>query len=235
MEEIETIERHIEALTRISKAITSDRYIEDILRLVVTVTAETMHSKICSLWLLDENDNALKLRATQSMSEDYLKERSLKIGEGIVGQVALTREPRSVLNVLEEADYKEKELAGKEGLISMLSVPMLVKDRVIGVINCYTSHPHEFTETEKNVLITVASGAAVAIENTELMVKTRVIQEELETRKLVERAKEVLMRRRNMNVAEAYRWIQKHSMDSRKSMREISEAILLSEEFFKAL
>ena len=230
MQDNHTFEKHIEALTRISKAITSDRYIEDILRLVVTVTAETMRSKICSLWLLDDSDHALKLRATQSISEDYLKERSLKIGEGIVGQVALTRKARSVPSVLKEPDYKEKELARKEGLVSMLSVPMVVKDRVIGVINCYTSYPHEFTETEKNVLITVASEAAVAIENTELMVKTRVIQEELETRKVGERAKEILMRRRDMKAAEAYRWIQKRSMDARKSMREISEAILLTEE-----
>ena len=230
MAEIEAFERHIEALTRISKAITSERYIEDILRLVVTVTAETMRSKICSLWLLDENDNALKLRATQSISEDYLKERSLKMGEGIVGKVASTREPRSVLNVLDELDYKEKELAREEGLVSMLSVPMVVKDRVVGVINCYTSDPHEFTETEKNVLITVANEAAVAIENTELMVKTKVIQEELEARKLIERAKDLLMTRRGLSGVDAYRWIQRRSMDVRKSMREISEAIILTDE-----
>ncbi len=230
MQEEQTFERHIEALTRISKAITSDRYIEDILRLVVTVTAETMHSKICSLWLLDDNDNDLRLRATQSMSEDYLKERSLKTGEGIVGQVALTRKPRSVLNVLEEPDFKEKELAKKEGLVSMLSIPMVVKERAIGVINCYTSYPHEFTETEKNVLITVANEAAVAIENTELIVKTKVIQDELESRKLIERAKDILMTRRALSGPDAYRWIQRRSMDTRKSMREISEAILLTEE-----
>ena len=120
MTEERTFERHIQALTRISKAITSDRYIEDILRLVVTVTAETMLSKICSLWLLDDNDKVLRLRATQSISEDYLKERSLRIGEGIVGQVALTGKPRSVLNVLEEPEYKEKELARKEGLVSIM-------------------------------------------------------------------------------------------------------------------
>jgi len=225
-----TFERHIEALTRISRAITSDRYIEDILRLIVTVTAETMHSKICALWLLDKGDDTFKLRATQSISEDYLKERSLKIGEGVVGQVALTREPRSVVNVLEDQDYKEKELAKKEGLVSMLSVPMVVKDRVIGVINCYTSYSHEFTETEKNVLITVANEAAVAIENTELMVKSKVIREELETRKLIERAKDILMTRRDMSGQEAFRWIQKRSMDVRKSMREIAEAIVLTEE-----
>jgi signal transduction protein with GAF and PtsI domain len=230
MTEIEAFERHIEALSRISKAITSDRYIEDILRLVVTVTAETMHSKVCSLWLLDDSDNALKLRATQSISEDYLKERSLKIGEGIVGQVALTQKPKLVLNVLEDPHYKEKELAKKEGLVSMLSVPMVVKERVVGVINCYTSYSHEFTETEKNVLITVANEAAVAIENTELMVKTKVIQEELEARKLVERAKDILMTRRGLSGVDAYRWIQRRSMDARKSMRDISEAIILTEE-----
>ena len=70
----------------------------------------------------------------------------------------------------------------------------------------------------------------MAIFNTELMVKTKVIQEELEARKLIERAKDVLMRKRNMKGDEAYRWIRKRSMDSRKSMREVAEAILLSEE-----
>jgi signal transduction protein with GAF and PtsI domain len=227
---MEVFERHIEALSRISKAITSDRYIEDILRLVVTVTAETMHSKICSLWLIDDSDNTLKLRATQSISEDYLKERSLKKGEGIVGQVAVKCQPRLVLNVLEDPDYKEKELARKEGLVSMLSVPMVVKDRIVGVINCYTSYPHEFTETEQHVLITVANEAAVAIENTELMVRTKVIQEELESRKMIERAKDLLMTRRGLSGVEAYRWIQKRSMDARKSMRDVSEAIILTEE-----
>jgi len=101
---------------------------------------------------------------------------------------------------------------------------------VIGVLNCFTSKPHTFSETEVNLITTVANQAAAAIINTELMVKTRVIQEELETRKLVERAKEILMRRRNMNADEAFRWIQKRSMDSRKTMREVAEAILLSEE-----
>jgi len=230
MPDIETFERHIEALSRISRAITSERYIEDILQLVVTVTAETMLSKICSLWLFDDREGAFVLRATQSMSEDYLKKRSLRMGEGIVGQVALTRKSRAVLNVLDDPDYKEKELAKKEGLVSMLSVPMVVKDRVIGVINCYTSYAHEFSEIEKNVLVAVANAAAVAIENTELMVKTKVIQEELEARKIIERAKDILMTRRGLSGADAYRWIQRRSMDVRKSMREISEAIILTDE-----
>ncbi len=62
------------------------------------------------------------------------------------------------------------------------------------------------------------------------MIESKVIQEELETRKLVERAKEVLMRRRNMNADESFRWIQKRSRDTRKSMRHVAEAVLLKEE-----
>jgi len=113
----------------------------------------------------------------------------------------------------------------------MASVPLQVKDeKVIGVLNCFTAKPHEFSKTEVNLITAVANQAAVAILNTELMVKTKVIQEELETRKLVERAKEVLIRRRNMSGEQAYRWIQKRSMDSRKSMLHVAEAILLSDE-----
>jgi len=222
--------KQIEALLKISEAITSDLYLEDILRLIVVVTAEVMNSKVCSLWLIDEKEKALKIRATQSMSQEYLKERSLKLGEGIVGYVAKKNKPAVIMDVQKEPRYKEKELAKKEGLVSMLSVPMRVKDRVIGVINCYKSTPYRFSETDVNVLTTVANQSAIAIENTELMVKTRVIQEELETRKLVERAKDILMRDRGLSGEDAFHRIQKQSMNTRRSMREIAEAIILAKE-----
>jgi AmiR/NasT family two-component response regulator len=83
---------------------------------------------------------------------------------------------------------------------------------------------------EINLVRTVANQAAVAIMNTELVVQTKVVQEELETRKLVDRAKEVLMKRRNKSGEEAYQWIRKRSMDTRKPLRQVAEAILLSDE-----
>jgi signal transduction protein with GAF and PtsI domain len=218
----------LEALSKISKAISSDLYLEDILRLMVVVTAEVMKSKICSLWLVDERDKALKIRATQSMSEEYLKERSLKLGEGVVGYVAQENRPMMIYNVLKEPRYKEKELARREGLVSLLSVPMCVKDKVIGVINCYTSSPHKFTKSEIEVLTTVASQAAIAIENAGLIMKAKIIEDELISRKLVERAKGILMKEQRLSEEEAFRRLQKKSMDLRKSMREIAEAVILA-------
>jgi signal transduction protein with GAF and PtsI domain len=220
----------IKALSEISKAISSDHYLEDILGLIVTVTANVMDSKICSLWLLNEDTKTLSLEATQSISREYLKERVLRLGEGVVGGVAQEKKPRRVYNVLEDTRFKEKDLARKEGLCSLLSVPMVVRGRVIGVLNCYTSYPHHYTDTEEAILITVANQAAICIDNTELMVKTKVIQEELETRKLVERAKGILMKESKLDEAEAFRRIRKKSMDNRRSMREVAEAIILAHE-----
>lgn len=99
---------YLETLNKISKAITSDYYLEDILKLIVNLTANVIKAKICALWLLDEGSRDLKIRATQAMSKDYLKERPIKVGEGIVGLVALEKKPIAILNVLEDPRYKEK-------------------------------------------------------------------------------------------------------------------------------
>jgi len=224
-----TYEEQIKALSRISKAITSELYLEDILRLIVTVTAQIMEANICSLMLLGRR-NKLVIRATQSLSEEYNKKPPLKIGEGIAGKAVKEKKTIIVKDVSQEKEYKYKGIAKKEGLCSLACVPLSVKGKAIGVINCYTSYPHKFSKTEVDVLTSVANQAAIAIENTELMVKTRVIQEELETRKLVERAKDILMKRLGLSGEEAYHRIQRHSMNTRKSMREVAEAVILTKD-----
>jgi GAF domain-containing protein len=228
-----SFEEQIKALSKISKAITSDLYLEDILRLIVTVTAEVLGSNICSLMLIDEKTNELVIRASQSISEKYNKKPPLKVGEGIAGKVAKENKSIVVKDVVKEKEYKHKDIAKKEGLCSLLCVPLAVRGKVTGVINCYTSKPHDFTETEINVLTTIANEAAVAIENTELMVKSRVIQEELENRKRIERAKGILMKEEGLTEEQAYLKLQKYSMDHRKTMREVADAIILSAEIKK--
>ncbi|PIR65846.1 MAG: histidine kinase [Candidatus Omnitrophica bacterium CG_4_9_14_0_2_um_filter_43_12] len=226
-------QENIKALSKISKAIASDLYLEDILRLIVSVTAEVMGSNICSLILVDEAKQELVIRATQSISEEYNKKKPLKIGEGIAGKAIEQNRPIVVKDVTKEAEYKHKDIAKKEGLKSLLCVPLAVKNKVIGAINCYTNKAHNFSDTEINILTSIASQAAVAIENTELLVKTKIIREELEARKKVERAKGILMKEEGMAEDQAYLKLQKYSMDMRKSMREVAEAIILAHEFKK--
>jgi GAF domain-containing protein len=224
---------YLKALMDISRAVTSDLYLEEILKLIVMVTARVTGVEICSLWLIDEGATppVIRLKASQAIDPEYIQDRSLSLDEGVVGYVASRGEPLMVPDVLAEPRFKEKQMAHKLGLVAMLGVPLAVRDgRVIGVLNCFTAGPHTFSDTEINLIRTVANQAAAAILNTELKLKAQLIKDELETRKRVERAKEILMRRRSMTGPEAFRWIQKRSMDSRKSMREVAEAILLSED-----
>ena len=148
----------------------------------------------CSLWLIDERENPpkIRLKATQAIEPVYVKDRALNLNEGVVGHVVTTKKPLVIKNVMRSRRFKEKEMAKKLGLVSMVGVPLkLQNEKIVGVLNCFTSVPYDFTETEINALTTVANQAAVAILNTELMVKTKVIQEELESRKLIEKAKEI--------------------------------------------
>lgn len=231
----QTYDDYIKALTDISSAITSDLFLEDILKLIVMVTAKVTGVEICSLWIVDEGKKPpqIRLKATQSISPEYIKDRALDLSEGVVGHVISNKKPLILDDVLESEMFKEKEMAKKLGLVSMVSLPLITKeDQAIGVLNCFTANPHQFSDTEVNLLTAVANQSAVAIVNTELMVKTKVIQEELESRKKIEQAKEILMHSRNITGDEAYGWLRKRSMDSRKSIREVAEAVILSNEIF---
>lgn len=222
--------KQIDALSKVANLITSGLYVEELLRLIVNVTAEVMNSKICSLMLLDPEKEELVIKATQSVSEAYNKKHNIKLGEGIAGKVAQDNKPICVLDVKEDSRYINRDIAKRERLCSLASVPLSVKGKVIGVLNCYTSKKHKFSKPELDVLTAVANQSAVAIENAELDLRARSAEQALTTRKLIERAKDILSQETNILPSEAYRLIQKQSMDTRKSMREIAEAIILAKD-----
>jgi len=222
-----------DSLAKVSRSITSEHYLDEILNLIVVVTAEMLNSKICSIMLLDKDGDELIMKATQSLSEEYKKKPNIKVNNSLSGEVVKNRKPLSVYDVREENKYAYRDLAVKENLTSMLCVPMIVKDMVVGIINIYTKKPHDFIQEEIDALQIVANQAAVAVENTKLMEETIKIKGALETRKLIERAKGILMRLNSLSEETAHRLIHKKSMDSSRSMKEIAESIILMDELQK--
>ncbi|MBP6342456.1 MAG: GAF domain-containing protein [Candidatus Omnitrophica bacterium] len=223
----------LDSLIKVSQSITSEQYLDEILNLIVVVTAEMLNSKICSIMLLDDKGVEFVIKATQSLSADYKLKPNLRVENSLVGEVLKTRKPLIVYDVRKEQKYFYRDMAVKEGLTSMIAVPMIVKDKAIGVINVYTKTPHAFSQEEVNVLQMVANQAAVAVENTKLMEEALRAKEALETRKLIERAKGVLMRMNSLSEEAAYRMIHKKSMDSCRSMKDIAESIILMDELRK--
>ncbi|HAJ96051.1 MAG TPA: histidine kinase, partial [Actinobacteria bacterium] len=132
--------------------------------------------------------------------------------------------------ISENKDYIYHDIAKKEGLASLLCVPLHVKGKVGGVITTYTSRPHHFSEYETHILQTVADQAAIVLDNYRLIVETNIIKEELESRKAIERAKGILMTEQGLSEDEAFKRIRKFAMNNRKSMREVADAIVISSE-----
>ena len=222
--------RQLDTLSLVSETVVSNRVIEDVMQLIVTMTAQMMQSKICSIMLLDHPTGELRIVATQSLSEQYRLKPNLKIGQSISGRAVQERRPIIVPNVIHDRNYMYPDMAKKEGLCSLLSIPMMIREKAVGVINSYTSTPHMFTTDEVKLMQAIANQAAIAIEHTTLIEKSFEMQEALAVRKLVEQAKGYLMKTKKLTEAEAFRFLQRPSMDLRKSMREIAEAILLAGE-----
>ena len=220
----------LETLSQVSETVVSNRVIEDVMHLIVTMTAQMMSSKICSIMLLDSLTDELRIVATQSLSEQYRLKPNLKVGQSISGRAVQERRPIIVPDVTKDQNYMYPDLAKKEGLCSLLSAPMMIRDKAVGVINSYTSMPYAFTAEEDKLMQAIANQAAIAIEHATLIEKSFEMQEALAVRKLVEQAKGYLMRTKKLTEEEAFRLIQRQSMDLRKSMREIAEAILLAGE-----
>ena len=167
----------LSALSEISRTITSDLYLEEILQLIVAMTAETMNFKICSIMLLDEDRDELVIKATQSKSRAYTKKPNVKLSESVAGRAVVEGRPITIRDVRKTPGYQYPDIAKKEGLCSLIALPLSVKKEIIGVLNCYTAAPHEFSEEEINLCTALANQAAISIQNANLMVRTAVLQE----------------------------------------------------------
>lgn len=167
----------LSTLSEISRTISSGLYLEEILQFVVAATARTLNLSICTVLLTDDDKKELVLKATTSQSRSYVKKPNVKIGESLAGVAAAEKRPVAVLDVKKMPGYRFPDIARQEGLCSLVCLPMILKGRVIGVLNCYTSRPHNFTDDEVTLLAALATQAAIAIENAQLNVRSAILQE----------------------------------------------------------
>lgn len=167
----------LSAISEVSKTLTSNLYLEEILQLIVAMTAQTFNFKIASVMLLDEDRQELVIKATQSKSRDYVSKPNLKVGESVAGRAVQQGRVLTILDVKRAPEYRFPDVAEKEGLCSMVCIPLISRQRSIGVLNCYTERPKTFSQEEIESLQTLANQAALAIENAKLMVRSAIIQE----------------------------------------------------------
>ena len=164
-------------LARVSETVNSPLYLDDMLNLVVEMAAKVMGTPVCTLRLLDEAQDELVVRAAQSAIGHYERKPPLKRHEGIDGVVVQEKRPVAVPDLRADPRFPFQAAARREGLVSMLAVPLIVRERVIGVLNCFTTEPHHFSEAEIALFSTLANQTALAIENAQLATNAAVVRE----------------------------------------------------------
>ncbi|MCL4368965.1 MAG: GAF domain-containing protein [Actinobacteria bacterium] len=158
----------LHAIFEIDKSITSSIELDVVLEQIVQLSVALIGGKLSSLMLLDEDRGELVIAASQGLSEQYVSKGNIRVGESIAGVVIQEGRPIAVRDIRSDPRHAYPELAAREGLCSMLSVPLLLKDGIIGVLNIYTEKVHDFSQHEINLFTSLASQAAIAIENARL-------------------------------------------------------------------
>ncbi len=171
--------RQLESLFSVAQSIISSLDLQEILQRVTRDACRLMDTKVCSLMLLNPSRDRLELRACHGAGADYLRKPPLPVADSLVGFVVRRGKPLRVYNVQEHDAYRHTELARKEGLVSLLSVPMVVGDAVIGALNVYTAQPYRYSNQDIRILSALANLAAVAIENARLHEKIVDAEEQL--------------------------------------------------------
>ncbi len=168
----------LSTLAEVSRTVTLPLYLDEMLGVVTEMAAQVMGAKATSLRLVDDASGQLVLRATHNINAPGQQSAaSIAMGQSIAGQVAASGQPIIVPNVQTDERYLKRDLAEQEGWVSLLSVPLIVRERIVGVFSCYTDSYHEFTPKEVELFQTLANQTALAIENARLVINAAVVRE----------------------------------------------------------
>jgi signal transduction histidine kinase len=171
--------RLFESLASVSRTINSTLNLDEALRAITREVCVLMRARMCSLMMLDESREWLDLRASYGAGEAYIKKPRLGVEDSALGVVVRRKKPFQVGNVQTSSRYQNVETARREGLISLLSVPLLFAGQAIGTLSVYTGRPYNFSNEEVRILSALAELSAIAIEKARLYERIVDVEEQL--------------------------------------------------------
>ncbi len=168
-----------ESLASVSQAINSTLNLDDALRVITREACLLMQARLCSLMLLDQSRQWLDLRASFGAGETYLRKPRLSVEESLLGVVVRRKKALQVQNVQVSSRYQSVEAARREGLVALLSVPLLFGGQAIGTLSVYSGQPYSFSNEEIRILSALAELSAIAIEKARLYERVVDVEEQL--------------------------------------------------------
>ena len=171
--------RQLASLVDTAQLIISETNLDEILDQITAQTFRLMKTRLCSVFLLNEDGSELILRACQGGSDLYRGKPNLRTEDSLLGSVVTRHKPITVVDVMREKGYIQTDIARKERLVSMLAVPLIFAEKAIGVLAVYTQQRHRFSNDEVKILTTLGDLSAVAIEKGRLFARVVDMEEKL--------------------------------------------------------
>jgi len=219
----------ISFLREIAKHLSLALPLHDLLKQVISFATTVVKCDSCFIYVLEGDE--LVLRASKNPHPEMVDRLKLKVGEGITGWVAQHREPVAVnTNAAEDPRFKLFNDLPEDYFEAFLSVPVVSRGRVVGVINLQNRKPHEYSRREVGLIGTIGVLVGAEIEIARLENANLHLSDQLETRQIVQRAKGILQRSLGINEVGANLILEQESRRRGKSVREISESLVLSED-----
>jgi GAF domain-containing protein len=160
------MEVYYQSLYEAAAALNSARAPAQILQSIVEKVARAVGAKGCSLMLLSADEKVLEHTAAFGLSDWYIRKGPVSADKSL--HDALEGKVVAALHASEDERIQYREQAKKEGIATILSVPMRLHDRIVGVVRVYTAEPRHFTEEDIHFVGAVANLGAIALENAKL-------------------------------------------------------------------
>lgn len=227
---ITELKKELNFLYRVAKNVHSLELTELLAEIVDIATAVT-HGDSCLIYVLDSPKKALILKASKNPHKILLEKISMQLGEGITGWVAREKKPVAIAKgASRDGRFKFFRSLPEDRFEAFLSVPIINKKGLVGVINIQHKLAHKHSKMEVNLLTAIGKLVGGAVENALLIAQTMELRDALELRKVIEKAKGILMQKKSISENEAYTTLQKESMNLRKSLKEVAEAVIIADE-----
>jgi len=214
-------------LCRVASRMSRAAPLEDLLADVVEFVTSVVKCDSCFIYVLEGEE--LVLRASKNPHPQAVDRLKLRVGQGITGWVAEHKEPVLIpRDASSDPRFKLFNELPEDRFEAFLSVPLVSRGRLVGVINVQNRDPHRYSEREIGLVATIGFLVGAETEMARLEGRNSELAERLEARTLVERAKGILQSDLGITEREAYQKLQRQSQQMRKSMKDIAEAIVLS-------
>jgi uroporphyrinogen-III synthase len=224
-------DRHqdIDVLHAIGERIAAADPLSAVLKLVVEIVSTVVKCDSCFLYVLEGND--LILRASRNPHAEAVNRLTLRMGQGITGWVAENKKPVAIASRASfDSRFQSFHELPEDRFEAFLSVPILCRDKLVGVINLQHRDSHVHSRREIHLVSTIGFLVGPEIELVRLEAQDSKLSELSEARQLVKLAQEILQRDLRIAEEDAFLVLQRESRERRKSMKEIAEAILIADE-----